>query len=140
VDGSVIVGIVVGLVAVWAGLVAILWLLRPRGVPMREMIRVVPDLVRLLRSLLADGSTPLDVRLVLAGLVVWLLIPIDLVPDFLPGVGVLDDVVLTILAFRYTRRRVGVERLRARWAGSADGFASLIRLIGSGRAAPSSSG
>ena len=139
-DGSVVIGIAIGLLAVWAVLVAILWLLRPKDVPIREVVRVVPDLVRLLRSLLADRSTPLDVRLALACLVLWLLSPIDLIPDFLPGIGVLDDVVLTIVALRYTRRRLGVDHLRARWAGSSDGFALLLRVIGSDRApTPSSS-
>jgi uncharacterized membrane protein YkvA (DUF1232 family) len=133
-DAETVLAIVAGLAAVWAVLVVLLWVLRPKEVPMREVVRVVPDLVRLLRSLLIDGSTPLDVRLVLAGLVVWLLSPIDLIPDFLPGIGVLDDVVLTIVAVRYTRRRVGVERLRARWAGSPDGFALLLRVIGTGGA------
>ena len=139
-DASVIVGIILGLIAVWVVLLALLWVLRPKGVPARELVRVVPDLVRLVRSLLGDGSTPVDVRLVLGGLVIWLVMPIDLIPDFLPGIGVLDDVVLTIVALRYTRRRVGVEPLRAKWRGSPDGFALLLRLIGGAHAPRPSSG
>jgi hypothetical protein len=56
------------------------------------------------------------------------------------GFGVLDDVVLTIVALRYTRRRLGVEHLRARWSGSTDGFDLLLKVIGSDRAPTPSSG
>ena len=60
-----IVGIVAALVLVWAAFLALLWVLRPRGTSLRELVAVVPDLLRLLRSLVADRSTPLDVRIVI---------------------------------------------------------------------------
>lgn len=81
-----------------------------------------------------DGPTleaPLDVRLVLVGLLVWILSPVDLIPEFVPGIGPLDDVIVAVVAFRYVRRRVGVDSLHARWSGTADGFALLLRVIGS---------
>ena len=130
VDAGVLVGILVALVAVWAVMLALFWALRPRDVPLRELLGVVPDLVRLLRMLIADRSTPLDVRLVLIGLVVWILSPIDLIPEFIPVLGPLDDVVVAVVAMRYVRRRVGLEELRRRWPGTADGFALLARTLG----------
>lgn len=90
-----------------------------------------PGPLRLLRSLITDRSTPLDVRIVLAGLMVWIVSPIDLIPEFIPVLGPLDDVVVAIVALRYTRRRLGIASLQARWSGSPDGFALLVKVIGS---------
>ncbi|HYN69327.1 MAG TPA: DUF1232 domain-containing protein [Candidatus Eisenbacteria bacterium] len=131
-DIGLIAGIVVGLLALWAALLVLFWLLRPKDVPIRELVRVVPDVLRLLRSLIGDRTAPLDVRFVLVGLVIWIVSPIDLIPEFIPVLGPLDDVVVAIVALRYVRRRVGVEGLRRRWAGSEDGFALLLRAVGAG--------
>lgn len=126
-----LVGIVVGLVGLWAILLVLFWALRPKGVSVREILGVIPDVIRLLRSVIRDRSAPLDVRLVLVGLLAWILSPIDLIPEFIPVLGPLDDVVVAVVAMRYVRRRVGVEDLRRRWSGTDDGFALLLRVIGS---------
>ena len=89
-------------------------------------------MLRLLRSVITDRSAPLDVRLVLVGLVAWIVSPIDLIPEFIPVLGPMDDIVVAIVALRYVRRRVGIDDLRARWPGSPEGFALLVRVIGSG--------
>ena len=68
-DAGTILGIVVGLFVLWAALIVLLWLVRPRDIAARELLRVVPDLVRLLRSIITDRRAPLDVRIVLVGLV-----------------------------------------------------------------------
>jgi len=125
------VSVVIGLIAAWALLLLLFWLFRPRGVPAREVIRVVPDVIRLVRDLISDRTTPVDVRVVLVGLLVWIISPIDLIPEFIPGLGPLDDIVVAIVAMRFTRRRLGIERLRHRWRGTPDGIALLERLIGS---------
>ena len=125
-----IVGIVVALALLWAALLVVFWVLRPKDIPVRELVRVVPDLVRMLRSVITDGDVPLDVRLVLVGLLVSTSSPIDLIPEFIPGLGPLDDVVVAIVALRYTRRRLGTESLRSRWPGTPDGFALLVRVTG----------
>ena len=126
-----VVAIVVGLFVLWALLLMLFWALRPKGVPLRVLLGLVPDVVRLLRSVIADRSAPLDVRLVLIGLLAWILSPIDLIPEFIPVLGPLDDVVVAVVAMRYVRRRVGVEDLRQRWSGTPEGFALLLRIIGS---------
>ena len=125
-----LVGVVLAVAVLWAVLLALFWMLRPRGVPVRELIAVIPDVLRLLRSVVGDRSAPVDVRLVLIGLVAWILSPIDLIPEFIPGIGPLDDVVVAIVAFRYVRRRVGVDDLRSRWRGTDAGFELLLRVIG----------
>ncbi|MCY7417318.1 MAG: DUF1232 domain-containing protein [Chloroflexi bacterium] len=129
-DTGLLAGIVIGVVAVWALLLVLFWVFRPRGVPAREIVRIVPDVVRLIRDLVTDRTTPIDVRVVLVGLLVWIVSPIDLIPEFLPVLGPLDDGVVAIVAMRFTRRRLGTERLRAQWRGTADGLAMLERLIG----------
>ncbi|HEY4190853.1 MAG TPA: DUF1232 domain-containing protein [Candidatus Limnocylindrales bacterium] len=131
-DGRWLIGIVAGLVALWLAMLVVFWALRPKGVPAREIVRLVPDLLRLLRSLIGDAGAPLDVRLVLVGLVAWIVSPIDLIPEFIPVLGPLDDVIVGIVALRYVRRRIGIEDLRTRWAGTPDGFELLTRIVGSG--------
>jgi uncharacterized membrane protein YkvA (DUF1232 family) len=131
-DTGLIVAVVLSLAGLWALLIVILWLLRPKGVPMREVLRVVPDVLRLLRSIIGDRTAPTGARLVIAGLFIWLVSPIDLIPEFIPVVGPFDDVIVAVLALRYIRRRLGIEDLRRRWSGSDDGFGVLERVIGSG--------
>jgi uncharacterized membrane protein YkvA (DUF1232 family) len=122
--------LLVGLAIAWAVLVALLWLLRPRGVSPRELVAVVPVVARLCRDLLVDRTTPLGVRIAISGLLLWLISPIDLVPDVVPLLGVLDDVVVTVLVLRYLRRRLGAEVLRVRWRGTPEGFALLRGVMG----------
>ena len=129
-DLQVVVGIALGVVVLWLVLLAIFWVLRPKDVSVRDLVAVVPDLVRMLRDIVRDPAAPMDVRVALVGLLVWILSPIDLIPEFIPVLGPLDDVVVAIVALRYVRRRLGVKAMRARWTGSDDGFALLGRVVG----------
>ncbi len=129
---DVILEIAVGLIALWAFLLVLLWAFRPKDVSAPELIGLIPDVLRLLRSVIGDRSAPIDVRLVLVGLLAWILSPIDLIPEFIPVLGPLDDVIVAVVAMRYVRRRVGIEDLRRRWTGTDDGFALLSRVIGGG--------
>jgi uncharacterized membrane protein YkvA (DUF1232 family) len=99
-------------------------------VPTRTVIATIPDLLRLLRSLIADPTVPLHVRVVLVGLLAWIVSPIDLIPEFVPGLGPIDDIVVAVAALRFVRRRVGLAEMRARWKGSAEGFAVVARVVG----------
>jgi uncharacterized membrane protein YkvA (DUF1232 family) len=56
--------------------------------------------------------------------------PFDLVPDFLPVIGQLDDLVVVVLVLRWVGRRIGQDRLRELWTGSDDGWRLLARLLG----------
>jgi uncharacterized membrane protein YkvA (DUF1232 family) len=135
-DWRVLAGIVGSLVAVWALLIALLWFLRPRDASLGELVRLVPDLLRLVRGLLGDRTVPMGVRAALVGLLAWLVNPIDLIPEFIPILGPLDDVVVAILVLRYVRRRLGAEELRRRWPGTPEGFALLSGILGGTREAP----
>lgn len=131
-DAGFLLRIALGLLAAWALLVGVLWVLRPRDVAVSELIAFVPDLLRLVRSLLADRSAPLAIRAALAVLLVWLVSPIDLIPEFIPVLGPLDDVLVAVIVLRFVRRRLGLEALRARWGGSEAGFRLLERMVGAG--------
>lgn len=127
---NVLLGVLAALIALWIGCLVLFWALRPRGVPARVVLATVPDLLRLLRSLMADPAVPLDVRIVLVGLVAWIVSPIDLIPEFIPGLGPIDDIVVAVAALRFVRRRLGLPELRRRWRGSDEGFAVIARLLG----------
>ena len=132
-EPGTLVSLLVGLLLLWAVLLVVFWVLRPKGVPIRELLGLIPDVLRLLRSVIGDGAVPLDVRLVLVGLLAWILSPIDLIPEFIPVLGPMDDVVVAVVAMRYVRRRLGVADLRRRWVGSEAGFAMLLTVVGSDR-------
>jgi uncharacterized membrane protein YkvA (DUF1232 family) len=129
---DLVAGVAAGLACAWLLLLVVLWVLRPRDARLGELIRVVPDVLRLCRVLLADRAVPLGVKAALAGLALWLLNPIDLVPEFVPVLGPLDDVVVAVIVLRYVWRRMGGARMQARWPGSADGYALLRGVVGSG--------
>jgi uncharacterized membrane protein YkvA (DUF1232 family) len=131
-DLSVLGAIIVGLVAAWLVLLLVLWLVRPRGVGARELARLVPDILRLVRDLVTDRSAPRGVRVALVVLLVWLISPIDLVPEFIPVLGPIDDVIVAVVVLRYVRRRLGDEDLRRRWRGTDDGYRVLTRFLGGG--------
>lgn len=131
-DWRLILGVIGSLLGVWALFIAVLWVLRPRDVRLGDAIRIVPDLLRLVRDLLADRSTPFGVKAALIGLLAWLVNPIDLIPEFIPVLGPLDDVVVAVLVLRYVRRRIGEDAMRARWRGSVESFDLLGSILGSG--------
>ena len=117
-----------GLVLLWPGLVLALWLARPDAVRLRELFRLLPDLVRLLSRLARDRSLPGGVRVRLWLVLGYLALPIDLVPDFIPVIGYADDAVVVALALRSVVRRAGPEALTRHWPGTADGLATVRRL------------
>ena len=86
---GVAVAIVAGVVVLWLALLVLLWAASRGGDPitMREAVRLLPDVVRLLRRLASDPSLPRGVRIRLVLLLGYLLLPIDLVPDFIPVIG-----------------------------------------------------
>ncbi|MFF4763158.1 YkvA family protein [Streptomyces sp. NPDC001292] len=63
-----------------------------------------------------------------------MVLPIDLVPDFLPVIGHADDAIIVAFTLRSVVRRAGIEAVRAHWPGTDDGFAVLSRLTGLNRA------
>ena len=127
---EVLIEIAVGLILLWILFVALLWILRPRDARLADLIRIVPDVLRLARSLIGDRSVPLGVRAALVGMVAWVVNPLDLIPEFILILGPLDDVVVAVLVLRYVRRRLGDDQLSRRWPGTPQGYVLLGGIIG----------
>jgi uncharacterized membrane protein YkvA (DUF1232 family) len=127
---DLLIGVGVALLLAWLTLLAVLAVARPRGGLLREALRILPDLFRLIRRLAADQTLPRGVRVWLALLLAYLALPIDLVPDFIPVLGYADDAIIVTMVLRSVVRRAGLEAVRAHWPGTDDGFAALVRLTG----------
>ena len=98
-------------------LVALLWRARPDELTARDALRLLPDVLRLVRRLAADRTLPRGVRLRLWLLLAYLLSPIDLVPDFIPVFGQIDDALLVPLGILVATRLMPpevLEELRGR--------------------------
>jgi uncharacterized membrane protein YkvA (DUF1232 family) len=124
-------GVIIALGVVIASWVLLALLARalPPGLA-RDLARVVPDCVTATRRLRRDPRVPgrAKAAVVIAGL--WVLSPIDLIPEFLPVIGPLDDVIVVALALRYAARRVPRDALLEAWPGSPD---MIDRLRGAPR-------
>jgi uncharacterized membrane protein YkvA (DUF1232 family) len=101
---------------------------RRRGA--RDVARFIPDCVVLVRRLLGDPRVPRQHKLLLGALVGYLLLPFDLVPDFIPVAGHIDDVLVVVLALRAVLRRGGSELLREHWPGPESSLALVLRFVG----------
>ena len=125
-----LIALAAGILAVW--LLLILLMLRAGGdrPGISEMLRLLPDLVRLLNRLARDQSLPRSVRLRLWLLLGYLALPIDIVPDFIPVVGYADDAIVVALVLRSVVRRAGFKALTAHWPGSPDGLRVVARIAG----------
>jgi uncharacterized membrane protein YkvA (DUF1232 family) len=93
----------------------------------RALAGFIPDCLVLLRRLLSDPRVPRRRKLVLALLVAYLVMPLDLVPDFIPVAGQLDDLIIAALALRYALRGGSVALLREHWPGPARSLDLVIR-------------
>jgi uncharacterized membrane protein YkvA (DUF1232 family) len=128
-----VVGIAAGLALAYLILLAALWWASRRaGDPVRlsEGLRLLPDLVRLLRRLAGDRTLPVGVRVRLGLLLAYLLCPIDLVPDFIPVLGYADDAIIVVIALRSVTRRAGPDALARHWPGTPAGLAAVRRFGG----------
>ncbi len=134
--GELLLGLGGALLLTWLVLIAALLVARPRGGLLREAVRLLPDVLRLIRRLAADRTLPRGVRVRLGLLLAYLALPIDLVPDFIPVLGYADDAIVVTAVLRGVVRRAGLDAVRAHWPGTDDGFAALVRLTRLGSATP----
>jgi uncharacterized membrane protein YkvA (DUF1232 family) len=122
--------LIAGLVVVVVWLVAVVVLLfLGRKTLARELITLLPNLARLFRGLLGDERVPRSSKalLVLGGL--WLASPIDLIPEFLPGIGAIDDAVVAGLVLRHVVKRAGPDVVRDHWRGDPRTITVLLRAV-----------
>jgi uncharacterized membrane protein YkvA (DUF1232 family) len=127
---DLVVAIAAGLLLSYALLLGALLVARPKGNLLGETVRLLPDLVRLVRRLAADALVPRAARVRLWLLLGYLAMPFDLVPDFVPVLGYADDAIVVALVLRSVVRRAGPAAVRRNWPGTDDGLAALVRLTG----------
>ena len=130
---EVLFGILAALAVAWLALGVTLLVARPHGGRLGELLRLLPDAVRLFRALIRNPDVPSTVKLRLWLLLAYLASPIDLVPDFIPILGYADDAVIAALVLRSVVRRAGPAKVRQHWGGTADGLEALLRAAGTSR-------
>ena len=130
---QMLLGVVAGLLLVYGVLLLLLWRYarrHPDPITARDSLRLLPDLLRLIRRLAADRAVPIGVRVRLVLLLVYPASPIDLVPDFIPVIGYADDAVIVALVLRSVVRRAGPDALQHHWPGTPEGLVMIQRLAG----------
>jgi uncharacterized membrane protein YkvA (DUF1232 family) len=114
-------------VAAYAALVVTLCVIGRRPA-VRAVARLIPDCVGLVRRLARDPRVPRRWRWALVALLAYLLVPFDLVPDFVPIAGQLDDALLAVVAVRGVLRSAGPAVVAEHWFGSQRALAVLSRV------------
>jgi uncharacterized membrane protein YkvA (DUF1232 family) len=101
-----------------------------RGAEASALARFVPDCVVLVKRLLGDPRVPVESKVILGLLVIYLASPIDLVPDFIPVAGQLDDAILLAIALRHLVRRSGTRVVAEHWPGPVSTLNAVLLLSG----------
>ena len=114
-------------VAVWA--VFVVWLVAAgRREDARAFATFVPDCIVLVTRLTRDSRVPRRRKLLLLGLLGYLALPFDLVPDFIPVAGQLDDAIVVALVLRHFVRTGGEPLIRELWPGPGRSLDLVLRL------------
>ena len=122
-------GILIGIgfvVAIWTVAVLVLMALG-RRTQARELVTLIPNLVVLFSGLLRDPTVPRRAKLWIGFAVVWFASPLDLVPEFIPVVGPLDDAIIAVLVLRYVLRRTDRSVLFEHWQGDPSTLEAIVR-------------
>ena len=114
---------------VYAGLLAAL-MVGGRGGRARDVARFIPDCIVLVRRLLGDPRVPRRHKLLLGAVVAYLALPLDLVPDFIPVAGQIDDALVVFFALRAVLRGSGSELISTHWPGPDRSLALVLRFAG----------
>jgi uncharacterized membrane protein YkvA (DUF1232 family) len=132
----ILVAGVTGLLVVYLLLIVILWRAQrrqPDPSSLRDTLRLLPDVLRLLRRLAGDPDVPRGVRIRLILLIAYLVSPVDLIPDFIPIIGYADDALLVAITLRSTIRHAGPQAIERHWPGTPDGLRTILMLAGQTR-------
>lgn len=130
---QILLSVLAGIALIYLVLLALLWRYsrtHPETLNARDALRLLPDLLRLVRRLAADPTMPRAVRIQLVLLLVYLALPIDLIPDFIPVLGYADDAIIVAIVLRSVCRAAGPEALARHWPGTSAGLYLIRRLAG----------
>ena len=116
-------------VVLYLAVVAAMWI-AGRQVAAKTLAAFVPNLLHLCKDLAVDPRVPFRAKVALGVGALWIASPIDLLPEFLPVIGPLDDVIVAALVLRYVVSRAGAEVVRERWRGDP---ATLERVFRAAR-------
>jgi uncharacterized membrane protein YkvA (DUF1232 family) len=94
-----------------------------------ELAQLLPNFVRLAKGLLGDPRVPLRRKLLLGALIVYLVSPIDIIPDFIPGLGQMDDILIVVLVLHGLLSSVDEEVLLEHWHGRPDVILLIRRAV-----------
>ena len=94
----------------------------------RDLAHFIPDCVVLVKRLIGDERVPRRAKVALVLLIPYLAMPFDLVPDFIPVAGQLDDAILVALVLAYVVRRAGRGVVEELWPGSEAGLRIVLAL------------
>jgi uncharacterized membrane protein YkvA (DUF1232 family) len=115
--------------AVWLAVVVAM-VIGGRKTAVRELARLLPNVLALFRGLLRDPRVPSSAKVALVAGIVWIASPIDLIPEFVPVAGPLDDAFVAALVLRYVMRRAGPHLAADHWRGDPRTLAMLLRFAG----------
>jgi uncharacterized membrane protein YkvA (DUF1232 family) len=116
-------------VAVYVIFVGALYLMGRRTAA-RELVTLLPNLLRLFKGLIGDPRVPRRSKALLIVSAAWVASPIDLIPEFIPVLGPLDDAVVAALILRHLVRTAGREVIAEHWQGDPGTLDRLVRLSG----------
>lgn len=124
-----IVVIVLIALGVWAVVIAALVISGRKWMAIAAA-KVLPDLVRLMKGLARDPRVPRGSKWLLGFAALWVISPIDLIPEFIPVVGPLDDVVVVALVLRHVLKKAGRAVAEEHWTGDPAIFERIMKLSG----------
>jgi uncharacterized membrane protein YkvA (DUF1232 family) len=101
---------------------------RRSRVALIELARLVPLCLALLRDVMRDPAVPRRAKIAPALVIAYLAVPIDLIPDFIPGLGHLDDALIVAWAIRHLIAAAGRDRVNANWKGDPATLEHILRL------------
>jgi uncharacterized membrane protein YkvA (DUF1232 family) len=120
----ILAGATIVLYAAFVGILA----LAGRGTDARAVAGFVPDCIVLFQRMLGDSRMPRRYRAIVVALLGYLALPFDVVPDFIPVAGQLDDAVLVIIAVRVLLHGSGPHLLAEHWPGPRRSLNVILRF------------
>src|SRR5688500_17380332 len=116
------------LVVLWTAAIGALWFVG-RRLAARRLFRLLPDLLALFTGLMRDRRVPRSTKVLLTLALAWIASPLDLIPEFIPVVGAIDDALIAGLVLRRVVKRAGRDVVTEHWRGEPETLDLIFRLV-----------